>query len=281
MTRIHAWLLLPLLFAALLFSGWQTWQQAAAYERETLAIIQQLEAETRLENAGKQLLEIISLGFYDDYSRQVSELTRHKELQQAYRDSVNIMTGVFLSVALLLLMLAWAARQHWLDVAYMMLAIAFVALIVGLSTPILSLQASRDLPVLGETVFQFQSKGILTTISALREQGNLWLALILFLFSVLIPLLKTLIAALTFFSSTRSSVERAFHISHHLGKWSMADVFVVAILVAFFANSGENSLTHAEVQAGLWFFAVYVILSLLATQMLARLLVRSRNQIAT
>jgi uncharacterized paraquat-inducible protein A len=61
----------------------------------------------------------------------------------------------------------------------------------------------------------------------------------------------------------------------------MADVFVVAILVAFFANSGENSLTHAEVQAGLWFFAVYVILSLLATQMLARLLVRSRDQIAT
>ncbi|MGD8235904.1 MAG: paraquat-inducible protein A [Chromatiales bacterium] len=279
MTRVLGWLL-PLLFLALLFSGWKTWQQADAYERETLAIIQQLEAETRLENAGKQLLEIISLGFYDDYSRQVAELARHKELQQAYRDSVHIMTGVFLSIAFLLLGLSLAVRQRWLDVAYMMLAIAFVALLVGLATPILSLQASRELPVLGETVFQFQSKGILTTIGALREQGNLWLAVILFLFSVLIPLAKTLVTALTFFSSTRPSIERAFHISHHLGKWSMADVFVVAILVAFFANSGENSLTRAEVQAGLWFFAVYVILSLLATQLISRLL-GSRRQIAT
>jgi uncharacterized paraquat-inducible protein A len=190
------------------------------------------------------------------------------------------MTGVFLSIAFLLLGLSLAVRQRWLDVAYMMLAIAFVALLVGLATPILSLQASRELPVLGETVFQFQSKGILTTIGALREQGNLWLAVILFLFSVLIPLAKTLVTALTFFSSTRPSIERAFHISHHLGKWSMADVFVVAILVAFFANSGENSLTRAEVQAGLWFFAVYVILSLLATQLISRLL-GSRRQIAT
>ena len=95
MTRVLGWLL-PLLFTALLFSGWTTWQQAGAYERETLAIIHQLEAETRLENAGKQLLEIISLGLYDDYSRQVADLARHKELQQAYRDSVTIMTGVFL-----------------------------------------------------------------------------------------------------------------------------------------------------------------------------------------
>lgn len=279
MIRVTGWLL-PLLFAALLFSAWKTWQQADAYERETLVIIEQLEAETRLENAGMQLLEIISLGFYDGYSRQVAELAQHKELQQAYRDSVSIMTGLFFFIALLLLLLSWVARKRWLDMAYMMLAIALVALIVGLATPILSVQASRDLPVLGETVFQFQSKGILTTIGALQEQGNLWLAVILAVFSVLIPVIKTLLAALTFFASTRPSVERAFHISHHLGKWSMADVFVVAILVAFFANSGENGLTRAEVQAGLWFFALYVMLSLFATQLISRQL-GDRSQIAT
>jgi hypothetical protein len=55
MIRVTGWLL-PLLFAVLLFSAWKTWQQADAYERETLVIIEQLEAETRLENAGMQLL---------------------------------------------------------------------------------------------------------------------------------------------------------------------------------------------------------------------------------
>ena len=33
MSRFLGWILLPL-FALLLFSGWQTWQQAAAYERQ-------------------------------------------------------------------------------------------------------------------------------------------------------------------------------------------------------------------------------------------------------
>ena len=80
MTRFLGGFLLPLLFAALLFSGWKTWEQAGAYERETLTIIEQLEAGTQLETAGKQLLETITLGLYDDYSRQMEVLTRHKEL---------------------------------------------------------------------------------------------------------------------------------------------------------------------------------------------------------
>jgi hypothetical protein len=280
MTRFFGWFLLPLLMVALIFSGWKTWQQADAYERETLVIIEQLEADTQFENAGKKLLEMISLGFYDGYSQLMGDLPRHKELQEAYRKSVNIMTGVFLSIAVLLLVIAWAVRQHWLDVAYVMLAIAFVSLIVGLTTPILSVEASRDLPVLGETVFQFQSKGIISTIVALKEHGNLWLAIILFLFSVVIPVFKTLIASATFFSSTHPWFERAFHFSHHLGKWSMADVFVVAILVAFFANSGESGLTQAEVQAGLWFFAIYVLLSLAGTQIISRYR-QQQGQIAT
>ncbi|MEJ2323106.1 MAG: hypothetical protein P8Z31_12525, partial [Gammaproteobacteria bacterium] len=212
MTRFLGLFLLPLLFAALVFSGWKTWEQAAAYERETLAIIEQLEAGTRLENAGKQLLEAISLGFYDEYSRQMETLARHKELQQAYRDSVNIMTGAFAAIALLLLLFAWTLRRRWLDLAYMMLAIALVALLVGLTTPILAVEASKELPLLGETVFEFQSKGILSTIGALEEHGNLWLAALLLLFSVAIPLFKTLVAATTFFSSAHPLLERAFHV---------------------------------------------------------------------
>jgi len=278
MNRLFGWLLLPL-FALLLFSGWKTWEQAAAYERETLIIIEQLEAETQLENAGKQILEVISLGFYDDYSKLTQELQEHKRLQLAYRKSVSIMTSVFLGTTFLLLLIAWFARHRWLDMAYMMLAVALVSLVVGLTTPILSVEASKELPVLGETVFQFQSKGILSTIAALKEHGNLWLAVLLFVFSVVIPLLKTLIAGATFFVSTHPGLERAFHFSHHLGKWSMADVFVVAILVAFFANSSEDGLTQAEVQAGLWYFALYVILSLVATQLISRL--RKPPQMAT
>ena len=114
----------------------------------------------------------------------------------------------------------------------------------------------------------------MTTIDALRQSGNGWLALLLLTFSVIVPLLKTALVGVTWWSHDHHLSRRGLNLSHHIGKWSMADVFVVAILVAYFANSGED-LTEAEVQVGLLFFAAYVLLSLLGTQLITRGIKRS------
>jgi len=269
MKSVLHWTLQSLLFLLLLFCAWKTWEQAHAYERETLFIIQQLEAGTRVENTGRHLLEMITLGLYDGYSEKLEELHQHQQLRQAYHDSIKITCIAFFSVAALLLLMVWALKRSLLDVGYAMLLVALVALAVGLSTPILSVEASRELPVLGETVFQFKSKGILSTIDALRESGNLWLAVLLFVFSVIVPLLKTLLVGITWWNHEHHLFKKGLDLGHHMGKWSMADVFVVAILVAYFANSGQD-LTEAEVQIGLVFFASYVVLSLLGTQLITR-----------
>ena len=58
-----------------------------------------------------------------------------------------------------LLVAAWGVRRDAGDVAYAMLAAAVIALAVGLSAPILSVEASKSLPLLGETVFQFDHIG--------------------------------------------------------------------------------------------------------------------------
>ena len=50
---------------------------------------------------------------------------------------------------------------------------------------------------------------------------------------------------------------------------------MVAILVAYFANSGQD-LTEAEVQVGLVYFAAYVVLSLLGTQLVVRQLAATK-----
>jgi uncharacterized paraquat-inducible protein A len=49
----------------------------------------------------------------------------------------------------------------------------------------------------------------------------------------------------------------------------MADVFVIAIIVVFF-SSGQEVLTKAEIQSGLWFFTNYVIMSLIGTQLVSK-----------
>jgi paraquat-inducible protein A len=272
MNKPFKWLLLGLLLMGLIGCAWKTWEQATAYEQQTLQIIQQLQADTQLENSGRQLLEALSFGLYDGYSKQLDSLNQQKALQAAYKTSVDQLTGLFLLLSASFMLFAWLLGQRKVgELGYAMLTIAVIALVVGLTTPILSVEASKDLPVLGDTVLQFQSKGILTTITGLWEHGNQWLALLLLLFSVLLPLLKTAVAWLTLFSRTHHISLRGLHLSRHLGKWSMADVFVVAILVVFF-SSNEGGLTQAEVQAGLWFFALYVLLSLLGSQLISRAL---------
>ncbi len=49
-----------------------------------------------------------------------------------------------------------------------------------------------------------------------------------------------------------------------IGKWSMVDVFVVAVFLVYLtANKGDVS--RAEVEVGLYFFLAYVIVSMLVS----------------
>jgi len=257
-----------LIFGVLVFSGWKAWEQAVAYEDATLAIIDRLDADKRMETVVQRLLEWLSFGLYQGGEDEVAQLADLKRLQQAYAASVHLMTLVFFALVPPFLFALWRVRRERGDVAYGMLGAALVALGVGLAAPILSVEASKSLPLVGETVFQFESKGILSTVQSLWGSGNAWLAALLLCFSVVIPVLKTSLVALTFWSDTHHWSLRGFALSQHIGKWSMADVFVVAILVAYLANHGHG-VTDAEVQAGLYFFAGYVVLSLVATQLIA------------
>lgn len=256
-------------FIALSLSGWKTWEQASAYEAETIKIIQQLEAKTQLENSGRQLLELLSFGTYQGYSRQLEQLEQQKALQKAYYDSVRILTGLFFSFALLMILFSWFLRKQWGDVGYALISISTVSLILGLITPILSIEASKELPVIGETVLQFQSKGIISSITSLIEHGNLWIAILLLIFSVVVPIAKTLTVFLTLFARSHHISIKGLHLSKNMGKWSMADVFVIAIIVVYF-SSDQEVLTKAEIQSGLWFFASYVIMSLIGTQLVSK-----------
>jgi uncharacterized paraquat-inducible protein A len=56
-----------------------------------------------------------------------------------------------------------------------------------------------------------------------------------------------------------------------IGKWSMVDVFVVAVFLVYLtANKGEVS--RAEVEMGLYFFLAYVIVSMLVSLSADRML---------
>ena len=261
-------ILLLLLLVALAFTGWKTWEQAIAYDQETRQLVEWLDTEGRLEMAKDELLETITFGLYGGHTEELEQIRKQRELQGAYQESAWILTAIFFALIAPTLTCAYFIRKSWLDTAYAMLGVGLICLVLGLVIPILSISVSKELPLLGDTILQFQSKGILSTITGLMDSGNLWLAGLLFIFSVLIPFTKTLLATVTLFARTHHFSLKGLHLSHSIGKWSMADVFVVALLVVFFSSEGDG-LTDAEIQVGLCFFAGYVVLSLLGTQIVS------------
>ena len=80
-------------------------------------------------------------------------------------------------------------------------------------------------------------------------------------FSTLSLVLPSYEAALGFLAVSRLNVPGSCPDGcSPIGRWSMTDVFVVAILLAVLAGQAGDS-TDAWLGHGLWFFAVYAILS--------------------
>lgn len=144
--------------------------------------------------------------------------------------------------------------------------VSLICLGVGLLAPVMSVVAYKDLPVLGHVIFKYDSKSIASTLLALWG-GDRFLALLVLLFSILIPVTKLILTLIALFSR-HGRIAKLLMV---IGKWSMADVLLVAILLAVF-STGSDASTDSWLEPGLYFFAAYAILSMLASHALALVL---------
>lgn len=103
----------------------------------------------------------------------------------------------------------------------------------------------------------------------LWDSGSWGLALIVFIASLVVPILKIVVLALLAWTSRRPSAwrrrERArlYRAVEAVGHWSMLDVYVVVLLVAFVPF---GSLAQVLAAPGLLAFAAVVVLTMLAAQ---------------
>jgi paraquat-inducible protein A len=116
---------------------------------------------------------------------------------------------------------------------------------------------------------QTQGDTILSGVIFLAVHGMWPLAAIVFIASVVVPVLKIVsLAALTLSVERRSQWRprdraRIYRIVEAIGRWSMVDVYVVTILVAL-VHLG--SLASVEAQIGAFFFGAVVVLTMFAAQ---------------
>lgn len=106
-------------------------------------------------------------------------------------------------------------------------------------------------------------------VVALWEQNELALAAVLFVFCIVFPLVKlTVLAVIWFVQLADEDRKKLLHWLEVLGKWSMLDVFVVAILIVLVKL---GPLAQVEPRAGVYVFAAAILLSMFLTVYITRL----------
>ncbi len=141
-----------------------------------------------------------------------------------------------------------------------------------------TLAIGLDLPVITlRTGLAHDRYSVLEGIADLARSGEVLLALIVLAFSVVFPIVKLGVLGLVLFRPVQEQRRaRLLRALERLGRWSMLDVFVIAILIGS-VHLGMLSEAHAE--RGIYVFAAGILLSMFATLAVQRLLGAQREPV--
>jgi len=120
-----------------------------------------------------------------------------------------------------------------------------------------------------EKLGQIEYNTILGGIVLLWQEGSQPIAIIVFVASVLVPIIKFIILFMLCFSVYFSHVLcpskrlKLYRLTELIGRWSMVDIFVVAILVALIQL---DHLLNVQPGSGTIAFAAVVILTIMSAK---------------
>jgi paraquat-inducible protein A len=157
------------------------------------------------------------------------------------------------------------STRNW--IALGLIIASLVCLYPGLFQPVLSIHIAPKLPLVGEVTLYESIQSIVQTVETLYTNNNKLVAFLILFFSIIVPIVKAVILLLVLFVKQWSSRQSLFRFVEMIGKWSMADVFVVGVFMAFLASKSNDGF-HAELHSGFYYFLSYCILSLLAIQVM-------------
>jgi hypothetical protein len=252
-------LVLTTIAAAIAF---ESWGNAIGYEHSVKKITQRLQVEDNLKSSGKKLLEKITFNLYDGYTQEVNQLKVLKARSDKYDRNAFRFMKAFFGIVLLSLLLYLIGKNKALLLTLILLSV--IALIAGWFSPILAITAYQDIPMLGNTIFQYESKSIITALAKIMDNQQYAIAIIILLFTIITPIIKTLILISISYKEKLHLSSKSLSMLSNIGKWSMLDVFVVAIVVTYFSMKSSGQ-TDASLQIGVYFFSIYVLLSMICT----------------
>jgi paraquat-inducible protein A len=126
------------------------------------------------------------------------------------------------------------------------------------------------LPVMDtQTFIDDEYDTIMSGVLVLLQSGSWPIALLVFVASIVVPLLKILALGVLLYSAWRRSprhrMQRSelFRLVEFIGRWSMLDVYAISLLATLVQ---VQSFASIIVGWGAWAFGAVVVLTMLATQ---------------
>lgn len=216
---------------------------------------------------------------------------------QVQIEAINTNTSKYSLLGVVGLFMIWILfSKNLVNHEYLLLILTcFSLLMFGVLLPMLEIDArisSINLKLLGEPiefkdqVLYYKSKSILEVVRLMFTQGRidvLFVGILVLVFSVLFPMAKLICSVVyIYMPSVRGNGVMNF-IVFKTGKWSMADVMVVAIFMAYIGFGGIISdqlrqlesissnidiltTNRSSLQAGFYLFTSFTVLSLVASQ---------------
>jgi len=142
------------------------------------------------------------------------------------------------------------------------------ALVVSLTEKLID-----ELQIEGELEVFSKSRSITGTVEELYRSGNPLVAFLISLFSIVIPAIKLMLLLYSSLVAKSGASRLVDSFQKAISKWSMADVFVIAIMVAYLAAVATKDMEElfsleAEFSTGFYYFLGYCLLSIFASQLL-------------
>ena len=129
-----------------------------------------------------------------------------------------------------------------------------------------------------------QTRSILGSVRHLYSVGSMTAATLILLFSVIVPFGKMSLVSWAVLQGNDERRRGTLHFVEMIAKWSMADVFAVALFITYLAAQatqaapGATSVSAvaftASFGAGFYWFAAYCVVSLATQQVTFRYLMR-------
>ncbi len=168
--------------------------------------------------------------------------------------------------------------------------LSFALLYLGLTFPALTItltsKASMSMGEL-EAVVLDETRSLLGTIQNLYDEDRIFVASLILLFGVVVPALKGLLVVWALLTHSASSAHRLVGFLRRIGKWSMADVMVVALFLAYLSTRYQEDVTReslslfgakldvvlssqmiSSLEPGFYWFLAYCLVSLATLEIL-------------